>query len=401
MNKNPARKYIICFFTVSQLLICTALAQHHELDKKIQHKEESLKEIRTQIEECRREQVLLQGKEATILDSIRIGERERTLLHKLIGKLDLRQDELEREIDRIKADLSITKKNLETHRHRLAQRLRSRYKRGRSYILEVLFTAQSSVDLFRRYTYLTAAAKADRNILLEVEEERARLETIQKELAERLVENKRLNDEKKGEEGRLGYLQEKRRRHIAVIQNQISISKQTLKQLEEEADALEKIIERLEDERLRLTAREKRRERVLIYENFAQNRGRLPWPTHGQIISSFGLQQHPIFKTKTINKGIDIQAPLGTNIFAVAPGDVILTDWLRGYGKFVILDHHGGYYTLYAHTSEIVVVEGDRIDAGELIAKVGTTGSFQGPMLHFEIRKGKKELDPLLWLRKE
>ena len=85
----------------------------------------------------------------------------------------------------------------------------------------------------------------------------------------------------------------------------------------------------------------------------------------------------------------------------MAPGSIILIDWLRGYGKFLIIDHRCGYYTLYAHVSEIFVNVGDDVVGGETIATVGDTGSLQGPMLHFEIREGKNEIDPMLWLRKD
>lgn len=394
-------RHSLWFLLLFRIVTCALWAQHHELDENIRRKEEDLQQIRTQIEECRQELGLLHGREATLLDSFRTAEKERSLLQKLLHELVTRQQELKRDIDLTNEERTTTEKRLENQRQRLARRLRTLYKRGRFHILEVLCTAHSPVDLFRRYKYAIATAEADRNILLGIERERKLLEAIRKELTAKLAENTRLRHEKEEEGERMQRLQNQRNRHIALVQTQLSTSNQVLKQLEEEATSLETIIERLEDERKRLATQKKVKERVQVYENFAQYRGQLPWPLQGQIIVPFGLQKHPIFKTVTINKGIDIQAPLGTEIHAVAPGNVIMTDWLRGYGKFLILDHHGGYYTLYAHTSEIHVVEGDEVESGQLIAKVGDTGSMHGSMLHFEIRKGKKELDPMLWLRRE
>ncbi|MFQ6092364.1 MAG: murein hydrolase activator EnvC family protein, partial [bacterium] len=377
-------------------------AQDRELDAKIKGKEESLKQIRAQIESCRGELDRLRGKETGILDSLRTVEKELSLLGGLLSKLDSRQKELEWEIDRARSDLSITEKRLEVHRRRLVQRLRQMYKRGRSQLLEALFTASSPVDLFRRYKYVCAAAEADKRVLSEVEREKAYLERTRDELNAKLAENRRLRREKEQEEARAHHLRARRNHHLAVVRTQLSASKQAMKELEEEAEQIEAIIGRLEKERRRRIAAQKKAEDVkVIYEHFARYRGRLPWPTKGRILSAFGLHRHPVLKTTTVNKGINIRAPFGADILAVAPGRVIMTDWLRGYGKFLIIDHHNGYYTLYAHTSEILVAEGDEVDGGEIIAKVGDTGSLQGSMLHFEIREGTRELDPMDWLREE
>lgn len=376
-------------------------AQGQTLDQDIAQKEKSLQHIRIRIEACRQELGQLHGRETTLLDSIRTIEQELFLLHQLIEQLILRRNELEHDIGLLNAELRLTQDRLEIHRQRLAHRLREMYKRGRSQQLEILLTASSPVDLFRRYTYLRAASEADRNILLEVKAIHAHLESTKDEIELKLSQNKRVQQEKTQEEERIQHLVEQRRRQVIMVQGQMSTSEQMLNELKEEAEQLEQIIERLEEERLRLEAQRQHEDRILTYEDFAQYKGRLPWPTTGRVIHSFGPHRHPVFKTTTINKGIDIQAPQGADVFAVATADVILIDWLRGYGKFIILDHHGGYYTLYAHTSEILVTEGEGIQGGERIATVGDTGSLEGPMLHFEIRRGKQELDPSAWLREE
>ena len=376
-------------------------AQQGTLDQDIAQKENTLQVIRTQIEEWRQQLGQLHGRETTLLDSIRTIEREISLLQQLIHSLSVREHELEEEIDLLHNDLLHAEGQLEAHRLRLAQRLREMYKRGRSHPLEVLLTASSPVDLFRRYKYMTAASEAERNIMLEIKREQAQLASIKDELDGKLAENRSLLRERQQEEETMHHLNDQRHRQLAVVQDRMDTSKQTIEALRDEAEQLESIIEDLEEERLRLAAQRQREHRELTYRDFTTFKGHLPWPTKGRVIHTFGPHQHPIFKTTTINKGIDIEAPLGTDIFAVATGEVILIDWLRGYGKFLIIDHHGGYYTLYAHTSEILVGEGEGIEGGERIAKVGDTGSLQGPLLHFEIRNGKQELDPLTWLRKE
>ena len=108
---------------------------------------------------------------------------------------------------------------------------------------------------------------------------------------------------------------------------------------------------------------------------------------------------NPRFNTVTLNNGIDISAPRGTDIQSVARGRVEVTESLPGYGRSIILNHCDGYYTIYGHCSAVLVAQGAQVDARQVIARVGESGSLKGPILHFEIRKGRQALDPKAWLR--
>jgi septal ring factor EnvC (AmiA/AmiB activator) len=131
-----------------------------------------------------------------------------------------------------------------------------------------------------------------------------------------------------------------------------------------------------------------------------RERGQLPWPADGRVIAGFGREIHPRFGTETLRTGIDIEAAEGAPIRAVAPGTVAYRGWLRGYGNLVVLDHGDGYHTLYAHASDVLVDEGDQVMRGELIGRVGDSGSVEGPRLHFEVRNQSRAEDPQLWLRR-
>jgi murein DD-endopeptidase MepM/ murein hydrolase activator NlpD len=96
--------------------------------------------------------------------------------------------------------------------------------------------------------------------------------------------------------------------------------------------------------------------------------------------------------------GIDIAAPEGTGIGAAASGTVVYAGEQSGYGSIVILRHEGGLLTLYAHASKLLVRHGDRVGAGQPIAKVGRSGRTSGPHLHFEVREGTRPRNPLSYL---
>jgi septal ring factor EnvC (AmiA/AmiB activator) len=129
-----------------------------------------------------------------------------------------------------------------------------------------------------------------------------------------------------------------------------------------------------------------------------RERGHLPWPVEGRVIGEFGPQVNPRFGTETVRPGIDIEAPEGAPIRAVAPATVAYRGWLKGYGNLVILDHGDGFHTLYAHASTVLVDEGETVRAGGVIGRVGETGSVDGPRLHFEVRSQGRAEDPRQWL---
>ncbi len=124
-------------------------------------------------------------------------------------------------------------------------------------------------------------------------------------------------------------------------------------------------------------------------------RGEAPsfaWPLRGVLYGRYGKRgaRH--------HDGIDIAAPHGTPVTAAADGEVLFVGVQSGYGKVVILRHAGGLVTVYAHNSQVLVREGDRVRQGDVVAKVGQTGRTTGPHLHFEVRDGVKPRNPLSYL---
>lgn len=117
-----------------------------------------------------------------------------------------------------------------------------------------------------------------------------------------------------------------------------------------------------------------------------------------RITSDFGHRPNPFGKGHVFHRGIDMAAPVGTPVQAVATGTVITAKRDRSYGEFVVIDHHNGYRTLYAHNSKLLVRAGDRVKVGQQIAKVGSTGQSTGPHLHFEIHRDGKRVDPSPYL---
>jgi septal ring factor EnvC (AmiA/AmiB activator) len=134
--------------------------------------------------------------------------------------------------------------------------------------------------------------------------------------------------------------------------------------------------------------------------SFSAHKGLLIMPVNGKIINLFGPYKNPKYNINNFRSGIDIKAEHGEPIRSVFKGKVIYSNWFKGYGNMIIIDHGNSYYTVYAHMEETFKSKGDPVDAGEVIATVGDTGSMTGAKLYFEVRHHGKPVNPLKWLKK-
>jgi murein DD-endopeptidase MepM/ murein hydrolase activator NlpD len=127
--------------------------------------------------------------------------------------------------------------------------------------------------------------------------------------------------------------------------------------------------------------------------DFPRDEGVFIWPlASGTLTSSFGP------RGQSFHDGIDIGAPPGTPVHAAREGKVIYADTLRGYGNVVIVEHDGGYATVYAHNEDNLVHAGDHVRQGDTVAHLGRSGRTSGPNLHFEVRKDNIARNPIYFL---
>lgn len=126
------------------------------------------------------------------------------------------------------------------------------------------------------------------------------------------------------------------------------------------------------------------------------------WPTESTYIASpFGMRWHPIYNDLREHTGIDLGGAYGDDIYAAGAGEVVFSRYDSGYGYTVRIDHGDGLRTVYAHCSKLLVKEGETVEQGQLIAKIGSTGVSTGPHLHFEVRIDNVPVNPLPFISKE
>lgn len=131
---------------------------------------------------------------------------------------------------------------------------------------------------------------------------------------------------------------------------------------------------------------------------FAESRGRMPWPVQGELLARYGQTYS---NAQLRRQGVIIAAPAGSPVRAVHPGRVVFSDWLRGSGNLVVVDHGNAYISLYAHNQQLLKRSGDWVNRGEPLALSGPDGGSGVPALYFEIRRNSDTLNPADWLLKQ
>jgi septal ring factor EnvC (AmiA/AmiB activator) len=227
-----------------------------------------------------------------------------------------------------------------------------------------------------------------------VRDHKAGIEVQEAELTELLQEVSSSRTEKESELRTLDVNEAKRRQTLTELGTSKQRHRKKAEELEERERKMQDLIAELERSRLA------RSQDWGDYgdEDFSSLRGRLPKPVDGNVTRKFGRFRHPEYGTITFNTGIDISTRAGEPVRAVARGRVEYAGDMPGYGNCIIVNHGGGYYTLYAHTAAIFVAQSSQVERGSVIAEAGDDAAGSGGTIHFEIRKAKKALDPGDWL---
>ena len=368
----------------------------------LEAKQRELEAIQRQARANREAARQLQGKETQALGQLKQTDKALRSTRGRLASLSRRRRNLGQQLEQTRGDLQMSIQSLGSARERLRQRLRSIYKFGPARELEVLLSQQSFAQLLARWDFLLMVAEQDRQLVEDVRERKEQVETLETRLQGHLTQIERTTRQTTSENARLATLRNQRAAQVQSIQTQRQNYEAAAAELERSARALQRLLVQLESRRKSREAQRRAEGQPAqpFSGDFARGQGSLDWPVRGNVIGRFGPETHPRFGTTINNNGIDISATLGTPVQAVAKGSVEYTsDDFASYGPIVILNHGDGYFTLYAHLSEILVSVGQTITAGQIVGRVGDTGSLKGPILHFEVRKGGTALNPEDWLR--
>jgi len=363
------------------------------VEREIRQTQAALDSIRTELERGRAAVKTLQGEEGNYLSRLEQIEKNISASGRYMVLMQRQIDTAETAISRLGDSLAKAEADLGTAQEMMKKRLRHAYMAGDVSRLQMLLTARNPTEFVHRVRFFQDLNRYDRELAASIRESIAAVNRKRSAQEESRVELVKLLGDKQKEQLALVDEELLRRSLLEDVRTKRGASEAMVAELEEAHRGLNELIQMLEGRRKK--AREEDERRALI--NFEKRKGKLDWPVRGEIIGKFGKVVHPVYKTVTVNDGIDIAARRGTSVRGVAPGTAVVSS-MRGLGRFVLLDHGGGYYTIYAHLDEVSVEQDQKIVMGEEIGKSGA--AYSGPRLNFKIKKMMESLNPEEWLEK-
>jgi len=298
-------------------------------------------------------------------------------------RLDSELRALQSRIDLVQEQHALARELVEDRLTRLGPRLLVMYRLMRHHPLRSLLSAADFSAMIWRWRAMGVLAEADLRLLREAKRIADLEQLLLSQLSglnEQLAEwRESARAEHRQAEIRRGELTE----IVASLRADSLESKRAIRELEQADQSLSKLIRQMQ---------------ISQSSGFAALKGRLPMPTEGTVEVGFGKVVNPKFNTVTVQKGWDVRAPWGTQVKAIAAGQVAYAGWLRGYGNVLIVDHGGGFHTLVAHLDSISRGVGEVVRSGDVVGTVGETGSLKGAYLYFEIRLDGEAVDPAAWV---
>ncbi len=316
-----------------------------------------------------------------------------------INKLNKAERQTQRSIDIIKNEISGFNKEIKYLRSLLKKRIVHLYKYGRSNeieaILEAVFKSDSFANVMIRLKYFILFVDRDKKYIQKIKKNIEGLNDKNNLLLKDLDSQKTIINTVRKEKNILTGRRNNLRKRKEKIKTD---TKSYLAELKKKEDSQRRLLDLFTN--LGKTKPEIPMPPLTKGADFAALKGRMMWPVRGTILSHYGKDYNKELKTWKNNYGIDIKAPLGRDVTSVGYGRVFDVMWLPGYGTILIIEHNNGYVTSYAHLLEIVVDLRQIVAAGQIIAKVGEDGSFEGPKLNFQLWRNGTNLNPELWLSK-
>ena len=396
--------YIFSFILLFSFLLGDNDKSSREIQKDIDKRNHELNNLRNEIKDIEK-RLINKNIEATKSTEVLIDLTNKiSLTEKLIRSLSKEEKNISNIIKNV--DLKIDEMNVRIIKlqKQLTKRLQYLYVHGKHGTLETILTSDNWNSAIYKIKYLEVLSEYEKKLRQEINKTISSLEVnkIKREkewdLKNQLIKEKKLEGKKL----------EKDKKNRNEILESIEADKKRLEKNRSKKTRLitemEKLVKKLYADKKSMKKREEELARIRSAQkfattgNFIKMKGKLPWPLQGKVISNFGIIRNPETGTVTENVGIDIKAPSGTKVKSVLDGVVSTITFIRGHGNIVIIDHGGGFSTVYAHIDKINVTENEYVQIGDEFAMVASSVSSNASKLHFEVWGNQKKLNPTNWL---
>lgn len=326
-----------------------------------------------------------------------------------LGRMGRDLQSVESSLDRTGREIGRVTEEANHKRAEIERRLASLYKAGELGALRMFFSAESFPQLAENIRYMRSILDNDKRIFVEYNRKIDQLKSLKTDLERDAVKKERIMTSIEQKKREIEEEKSKKAAYLGKVRQDRKSYEVSLKELQANASRLQSMISRLEAmSRRKLPSRHEKpgtKSKPLAElppvpdRGFASQKGRMSLPVRGEIVESYGKHKHPEFNSYTFSKGLSIAASSGTEIKAIYEGTVIFADYFKGFGNMIIVDHGGGYFSLYAHASRLSKKVGAEVAKHDTLGAVGDVDSSKGSMLYFEIRHQGKPVDPAGWVR--
>ena len=397
-------KFIIQFIIISLFIgVINAQSDERDYDEELRYQNEAINALKTEISQLRYKIKTAESRERSASSRISSLDEEISLTAKLIQSLKNEEEKTRKRILQLKSDILKNENELEALRSRYKKRVVNSYLKGRMTDIEKVFSSTTWRQAIYRTQYLKIISDIEKKLTNQIEKLLINISQQKLELEAALRDNLNLTRDKQQQISSYRDMRINREKELNRIRNDKKALSNYIDEKEAGITQLESIIKKVLEDKARFERelRIRKQQEALKTKSFKALKGQLPWPADGRIIAKFGRQWNPKLKTTTENPGIDIKGQPGSAIRTVLGGVVTTITYIRGYGTTIIVDHGGGFYTVYSHVTNIQTVVDGQVRNGDVIAYMGDSGSINGSKLHFEIWGKGQKLDPEKWLIKK
>lgn len=406
----------------------------------IAERRQGLDELKKRIDGLQQDMVRTESRRSLAAVAVAEAERAVSRVTRQLLALETERKDAEQRLTRLEAAQRDSEARIEARRDELAQWLRRYYVHGAADGVAPLLSARDPNQLARDARYLEHLGRARLAVVESLRADLTGLARQREELRSHRDRMLALVGEQRARRAELESVQLERTRALAAIADELQAQKRQVGTLRQDEQRLAKVIDALvqrareaaaRDAARQLAARKAaeqraaaeraaqarapvgaappaRRGEAVVGEarssagptptgvRFSQLRGQLRFPVRGELVGRFGA---PRAEGGTTWKGVFIRAATGTDVRAVAGGEIVFSDWLRGYGNLIIIDHGGDYLSIYGNNDALLGEVGEEVGGGDAIARVGSDGGGGESGLYFEIRHQGQPQDPMKWVR--
>tara|TARA_B100000214_G_scaffold284185_1_gene213753 strand:- start:143 stop:1321 length:1179 start_codon:yes stop_codon:yes gene_type:complete len=374
-----------------------------DYDEELKYQNQAINSLKKELNQLRSKIKTAESREKSASNRITSLDQEISLTAKLIQSLKNEEEKTRKRIFNLKGEILAKENELSALRSRYKDRVVNTYTKGSLTDLERVFSSTTWRQAMYRTRYLKVISDIEKKLTKQIERLLIQISKKKLELEAALRNNLMLTKDKQQQINSYRNMRIDREKELNRIRNDKKALSRYVIEKEAGIKQLENIIKKVLEDKARFERelRIRQQQEALKTKSFKALKGQLPWPASGRIITKFGRQWNPKLKTTTENPGIDIKGQPGSSIRTILGGVVTTITYIRGYGTTIIIDHGGGFYTVYSHVTNIQTTVDSEVKNGDIIAYMGDSGSINGSKLHFEIWGKGQKLDPEKWLIKK